>query len=64
MKYTSALKEKDLLMVLGLSSKFADTTVCSFPSKNWTDIEDLSWFKEMTMDEQTYKINIYFLPYC
>ena len=33
-KYTSALKESDLLIrFLGLSSKFADVTISSFPNK-------------------------------
>ena len=34
-KYTSALKENDLLRFLGLSSKLADATVSSFPNKNF-----------------------------
>ena len=35
-KYTSALKENDLLSrFLGLSSKLADATVSSFPNKNF-----------------------------
>ena len=34
-KYTSALKENDLLRFLGLSSKLADATVSSFPNNNF-----------------------------
>jgi hypothetical protein len=34
-KYTSALKENDLLRFLGLSSKLADAMVSSFPNNNF-----------------------------